>query len=272
MTIQERSIEIDGHRLTVGADSEPRMRDLDIAAWLEFERPAKVRDIIRRHVTAGRLSPFAVLTTVGKTGGRPAREYWLTEAETLFIATQSETPKALAVTQDMIRVFMLARRGALQAPASNDTALAAVLVQVTQMLTASNTRLTLLDGKIEAIATRIDRESHPHGMIDKGAAREILDEMKAIASEEYDRKAQPREWRSARGKVDSAVRGAASLASSVKWDALDIACRSRAWQKLGAMRTEAKARAANRAEVKARLQQTTLFDALPASIRALGGN
>lgn len=46
-------------------------------------------------------------------GGRPATEYWLTLESALFIVTKSETPKALALTKEMIRVFILAKQGLL---------------------------------------------------------------------------------------------------------------------------------------------------------------
>ena len=86
---------------------EPRVYDLDLARWLGFTDPHKVRALIRRNIDAGHLP--GVSATVAETsprGGRPGAEYFLTEAEALFIATRSETPKSIAVTKTMIAVFV----------------------------------------------------------------------------------------------------------------------------------------------------------------------
>lgn len=111
------------------ADGEPRARDLDLARWLEFKRPREIRQLIERH--RGRIAPMEFRGTVPRNpsdpvsaavaetspkGGRPEEtRYLLTEREALFIASQSRTPKALDVTQRVIDVFVLARRGQLRA-------------------------------------------------------------------------------------------------------------------------------------------------------------
>ncbi|MDC0677158.1 hypothetical protein [Sorangium atrum] len=114
---------------TVGfrdGEDEPLVRDVDLADRLEYERPRKIRELIERHREAGNLNDSEVRPTVGRTspqGGRPGTEYWLTEAAALFIVTKSETPTAIAITRELIAVYMAARRSELSAvrQPANDT-------------------------------------------------------------------------------------------------------------------------------------------------------
>lgn len=96
-------------------DGEPRMRDLDVAEALEFERPRKIRELIaRRKVDLEELGE--VRPTVGRTspqGGSPGEEYWLNEKQALFICTKSEAKNALDITIQMIEVFSAWRHGQL---------------------------------------------------------------------------------------------------------------------------------------------------------------
>ncbi len=91
-----------------------KVRDVDLAHRLVYRRPEKIRDLIRRLISDGKLNDVEVFTTAGKTsGGRPAREYWLTEAQALKVVAKSETAKADALLDEVIRVFMLAVDGLL---------------------------------------------------------------------------------------------------------------------------------------------------------------
>lgn len=88
-------------------EGEPRIRDLDLAERLGFERPVKIRDIIKRN--GAKLLKFGVLPTVGKTsgelGGRPTEEFYLNKKQSIFIAMKSETEKAFEVQEDIIHVY-----------------------------------------------------------------------------------------------------------------------------------------------------------------------
>jgi len=111
-------------------EGEPRARDLDLARWLEFKDPHKIRKLIERwsRVPEGSTEPpvispvsnpatVARFTKSGKPRGEVASvEYWLSEPEAIFILSKSETPKAVAVTKAVIAVFMAARRGLLTPP------------------------------------------------------------------------------------------------------------------------------------------------------------
>lgn len=104
---------------TVAGADEPRIKDVELAERLGFERPRKIRDLIRQHQSAGNLNDFDVCPTAGRTsplGGRPGVEFWLTEDAALWIIVKSETPKARAITREVIQVFIAARKGLLEAP------------------------------------------------------------------------------------------------------------------------------------------------------------
>lgn len=107
-------VELGGTRyeLLRAASGEPLVYDLEFGRWLEYSKPYKIRELIERHLQSlGEVSP-----TVGKTsnrGGRPGREYHLTESQALFIAAKSDTPRATELLRTMIAVFMMARRGQL---------------------------------------------------------------------------------------------------------------------------------------------------------------
>lgn len=115
---------------TVGfrdGDSEPLVRDLDLAERLGYERPRTIRELIDRHVSAGNLNDSDVRRTVRRTqigiAERDVEEFWLTEAGALFVATKSETSMAIAITKELIAVYMAARRNELPAAGqpANDT-------------------------------------------------------------------------------------------------------------------------------------------------------
>jgi len=97
---------------------ELRMRDVDFATKLGHGRARDIRKVIRRWEPE--IGPILSRATVargvfrGKTQESiEVKEYWLTEAQALFIAAKSETSKATALLGEMIRVYMAARRGLL---------------------------------------------------------------------------------------------------------------------------------------------------------------
>lgn len=92
-----------------------RILDVDLAGRLGYERHADIRGLVKRLVRDGKLKYSEIVRTVRKTtgGGRPATEMWLTEAQALKVVAKSETAKADAILDEVIEVFMLARRGLL---------------------------------------------------------------------------------------------------------------------------------------------------------------
>ena len=112
--MQVRSVE--GWPLGFLAGSqEPRVRDTDLGERLGYDRPRDVRKLIERMEIAEKLKDVHRCATVAR-GAAPEvlTEYWLTEAQALKVAAKSETDVADALLDEMIRVFMLARRGLLE--------------------------------------------------------------------------------------------------------------------------------------------------------------
>lgn len=87
-------------------DGEPRVHDLRLAERLGFERPVKIRELIKRHES--KLLNFGILPTVGKiheAAGRPTAEYYLNQKQSIFICMKSETEKAFDVQVEIVHVF-----------------------------------------------------------------------------------------------------------------------------------------------------------------------
>jgi hypothetical protein len=112
---------------------EPRVRDLALAKTLGFDRPANIRNVIRRH--KDELASYGQIVTIedgvcfnlkqntqprGK--GRPGVEYWLNEEQALLVCMFARTANAAAARKVIIDVFMAWRRNASvrpQLPAPN---------------------------------------------------------------------------------------------------------------------------------------------------------
>lgn len=94
-------------------DGEPRVRDLDLAERLGFERPRKIRELIERN--RAEIEAMGVCPAVGQThgpkGGRPAKEFYLNEEQALLVAVLSNAPQAPTVRTMLIRTFVAYRRG-----------------------------------------------------------------------------------------------------------------------------------------------------------------
>ena len=63
-------------------DGEPRVFDLTLAERLGFERPRKIRDLIKRNQS--KLQRFGIIATVAKihdAAGRPASEFYLNQKQ-----------------------------------------------------------------------------------------------------------------------------------------------------------------------------------------------
>lgn len=137
------------------AEDEPRVRDIDLAERLGYERPRKIRDLIERLCREGKLNDSELRPVVGRSGGRPAKEFWLTEAQALKVVAKSETAKADALLDEVIRVFILARKGLLPvvaAPALDAAvivdALNKVLAPFAAAMAAQNDRLAALEDQV----------------------------------------------------------------------------------------------------------------------------
>lgn len=120
-----REVRVGDWTLTVpGAEgTEPEIPDDALAARLGLA-DNDLRSLARRHAAAGNIAPRAYRRTVRRftKGGRNRGEvtvdgFMFNEADALFLVTRSETPRAVALTREMIAVYMAARRGLLPRPA-----------------------------------------------------------------------------------------------------------------------------------------------------------
>lgn len=88
-------------------DGEPRIRDLDLAERLGYAKPRDIRWLIEKFSNDINISGAPRQTGFGT--GRPGVEYWLTEAQALFIVAKSETPMATAILKLIIDAFIAVR-------------------------------------------------------------------------------------------------------------------------------------------------------------------
>lgn len=133
-----------------GLDGVPRAKDLDVARWLGFARPRKVRELIERH----RDSLGEVLRpTVGRnpgTVGRPEEPYYLTREQVAFIAAKSETPRAVEFLKAIITVFFMVAdgRGVSQAELK-------ALGEVKTLLLQAQAARGRLEGEVNALRRQL---------------------------------------------------------------------------------------------------------------------
>lgn len=92
-----------------------RVRDLDVAERLGFERPRNIRKLITRHRSdLERFGPICSIWSKPGRVGRPSEEFWLNEDQAVFITAKSDTPTAADVTVMVVRLFTAWRRGHLE--------------------------------------------------------------------------------------------------------------------------------------------------------------
>ncbi len=108
-------VTVDGWELRVGDDEEPRVLDIVLAERLGFARPAKIRDLVKKLIREGKLNEAHCFPVTGirRSGAvqRSLTEFWLSEAGALKVIAKSETKRADAILDEVIDVFIRARRG-----------------------------------------------------------------------------------------------------------------------------------------------------------------
>jgi prophage antirepressor-like protein len=101
--------------LNTTVNHEPRIIDVKLAEALGMSRPTNIRQKIESNIEElkmhGGVCTKAVQTT--KSGGRPAIEYYLNEAQAILLCMFSRTEKAAAARKAIIEVFMAWRKGQL---------------------------------------------------------------------------------------------------------------------------------------------------------------
>lgn len=111
--IESIVLQVDGFALhREPADGSFRVRDIDLAERLGYDRPRDIRKLIKAMVDRGELpgvSPRAVVAP-GKLRGKVHEEivvdeYWLDRIEALLVIMRSETPGAAHMCRVMATVF-----------------------------------------------------------------------------------------------------------------------------------------------------------------------
>lgn len=92
--------------------TDPEIPDTELAPLLGMTLH-HLRELSGRHEKAKNIDP-RVYRTVRETGGRPAKQRFYNEADALFLVTRSDKREAIALTKEMIAVYMAARRGLLR--------------------------------------------------------------------------------------------------------------------------------------------------------------
>lgn len=273
----ERQFTVEGWTLgTLAEDSEhePRIQDIELGERLGFDRPLAIRDLIKRIVRTENPSGFTVVRTVrmtqmptGAARKTTAHEFWLTEEEALYVAARSETPKARAITREMIRVFMLARRGLLPQQANDSLARACLaqiaevnrsLAQVTVTLANLSTALVANTQRIEALEARSSASTQGRiSAVDCGRLLQAFRDIATLSVGAKGDKEQNHRWAKARLAADYKTRAAARHPMGRAWHTLDPRDLNAAWQRIDELREEARAAAAKREAERAR--GTTLF-------------
>lgn len=104
-------------------DDAPRVRDVELADRLGFERPRVIRELIARNraeiESFGAVPCGANLVTSGKGRVTEVQEYHLNEEQALLVAVLSKAPRAAEVRHALITTYTAYRRG-LIAPAGTD--------------------------------------------------------------------------------------------------------------------------------------------------------
>lgn len=85
-------------------EGEPRVRDLDLAEKLGFERPRAIRQIIKRN--EAKLLKLGGCHTVERlVEGNLTNEFYLNQKQAIFICMKSETEQAFDVQIEIVHVF-----------------------------------------------------------------------------------------------------------------------------------------------------------------------
>lgn len=149
---------VDGWTLATNGfgDDEPRIRDIELAERLGYERPRTIRDLIESLIRGRKLNDSAVRRVARQTsqaGGRPGREYWLTEPQALKVVAKSETTKADELLDEVIRVFVAVRRGTLR---TDPLAALSDPATLRRLLGDYAERVERLEGEVESSRPKVE--------------------------------------------------------------------------------------------------------------------
>ncbi len=133
-------------------DGEYRVRDLDLAERLGFERPRDVRKLIERN--RDELERYGRCASVAHRppgGGPIATEHWLNEPQAVLICIKADTLRSEDVRQEVITVFIACRHGQI-APASPNIELI-----LAEQLSPIKNGIDRIDGNVVHLAAHARR-------------------------------------------------------------------------------------------------------------------
>lgn len=136
------------------AGTEPEIPDTALAEKLGMTLH-HLRELSARHEKAENIAP-RVYRTVRFNRGRPGKQRFYNEADALFLVTRSETPKAIALTKEMIAVYMLARRGLL-VPAASPSAMSPEVLAALSVIPALARSVDAVINVVKGHGEAIDR-------------------------------------------------------------------------------------------------------------------
>jgi hypothetical protein len=217
-------IRVDGDRrvYSVGAwhlesaldDAEPRVRDAHLGTMLGYAKAADIRKLIDRMVADGELLENELIATVAKSGGRPAREVWLTEEQALLLCARSDAPRARDVRRDLVRVYIAVRHGALQTHVDAGLLIQGMQSAIVQAIAALDERaerresaleLRLLDAMNKRFADAAAAH-HVNGTVGRRGASRIRAALRMFADNYTGEDRKSKAWKSCWKKADNDLR------------------------------------------------------------------
>lgn len=146
-------------------EDEPRIRDLELAERLGFERPRDIRRLIERHSEAlGRRVTVTRLS--GNRNGQEVEEQWLTEAQALYICAKSEAARAIEITKAVIQVFVAFRKGQLTRPQEAGLGTVEAVTLLGQKI--GETILVRVDQRFDTMQTEVNEVKQRLTLIEGG--------------------------------------------------------------------------------------------------------
>lgn len=146
--------------LTVFENDEPRIQDLQLAGMLAYARPRDIRELIQRNreelESYGSLPCHTALIEAGKGAHLEAREYWLSEAQSLLLTMKSGTQRAAECRRELIHLFQAWRHGRLAPREAGQVTLSTVRCAVREEMEPLRLELAEVRGNVAFLGKRID--------------------------------------------------------------------------------------------------------------------
>ena len=148
-------------------DREPRVRDIDLAVALGFDRPRNIRTLIERCAEEAEFGAINYRSTVKRqfTGNGASRdievqEAWLTERQALRVITRCDTAKAHEASYRIIDAFINARKSSTSMQPTPWDGIKATLAEIrhqSERVDAIRVYQLALSDKVDGVSCKVDR-------------------------------------------------------------------------------------------------------------------